>query len=491
MNITLRRAATSIALVVSLASCAAAITLPGQAVTYADFSYVNSVATSINRAYFATTEGIIYYDRNKQQWLEPLTATDGLPEEEIRRIWVEQFDEKLYARTTVDLYEYDFFLESWFPIDELPDLPSRDKHIATPDALIPPSSFNYFGEGELVDPLGRDFALSDIVDDQSGTLWMGTWGYGPARAGNVSRVMEFLPYGLLQNRVDVIYDDGRRLWVSGAVARQFRTGLSGFDPDKNEFTYIESQRGSAFPDVDIIALDGDDKNLYVGTEDGLYVLNRRQKRVTLHLNDRRGLIDDVVTAIKKVGDSLFVGTQRGLNLFTFNADSIKQIGSQQFFSEIIYDLEVTPGYLWIGSSAGAFRLSFADGRLQRFQDPSQILFSRVYDIEPSGVTLWLVGDDGIVWLDLETGATQSFVDAHRGAVKRVISASSDVMAVTSDNGMRVYFLNTKDINNREFTTADGLASSYVNALYVDGDYIWVGTDRGLTRFLWNNPDRVD
>ena len=42
-----------------------------------------------------------------------------------------------------------------------------------------------------------------------------------------------------------------------------------------------------------------------------------------------------------------------------------------------------------------------------------------------------------------------------------------------------------------FTTQDGLPSNEIYELLLDGDYLWIGSDRGLTRFLWNDPDRID
>jgi hypothetical protein len=44
---------------------------------------------------------------------------------------------------------------------------------------------------------------------------------------------------------------------------------------------------------------------------------------------------------------------------------------------------------------------------------------------------------------------------------------------------------------RTFTTEDGLIDNHVNAILLDGDYIWFGTDRGITQFYWNDPNRVD
>ena len=55
----------------------------------------------------------------------------------------------------------------------------------------------------------------------------------------------------------------------------------------------------------------------------------------------------------------------------------------------------------------------------------------------------------------------------------------------------IYCLNEDQPTEREFTVDDGLQSNNILALLVDGDYLWIGSDRGLTEFLWNDPDRID
>jgi hypothetical protein len=42
-----------------------------------------------------------------------------------------------------------------------------------------------------------------------------------------------------------------------------------------------------------------------------------------------------------------------------------------------------------------------------------------------------------------------------------------------------------------FTTEDGLLDNFCYRLLLDGDYIWIATASGITRFYWNNPDRID
>jgi len=42
-----------------------------------------------------------------------------------------------------------------------------------------------------------------------------------------------------------------------------------------------------------------------------------------------------------------------------------------------------------------------------------------------------------------------------------------------------------------YTELDGLVSDKVTSLAADGDYIWIGSFGGVTRFFWNDRKRND
>ncbi|MEZ4766239.1 MAG: hypothetical protein R3C26_24540 [Calditrichia bacterium] len=44
---------------------------------------------------------------------------------------------------------------------------------------------------------------------------------------------------------------------------------------------------------------------------------------------------------------------------------------------------------------------------------------------------------------------------------------------------------------RLFTTEDGLLDNRCHQLLLDGDFIWIVTDKGITEFYWNSPQRSD
>ncbi len=492
MNVRLTELIT--ATLIALAACPPAeATRPrGQSVIYADFGYINYVATSQRHVYFATTNGIIVYNKMEQHWDPPLTGADGIDNQNIRRIWVDRFEQSLCAQTDLGYLQYDSMFGQWYTIPELPRMDSDDKHVTVPPIMIVPQGFVYMPGGNLADNFGRSFPISDMVDDGTGNVWIGTWGYGPARASSISSPIDFMPFGLIQNPAyAVVASDDSLLWIGGPTLTSNRTGITVFNRADLTFQQIESGAKLDFPLADVNCLEIDSSLLYAGTSQGLYALSRDGWQVTARRDAGQGLPDQTVLCLKKVGDSLFVGTAQGLMLLYHHLDSMAYIAPRQFANRMIYDLKIVDDYLWIGSNVGAYRLALGTNHLQRFQDPDQILFNRVFSIHRSGQKLWLASDAGVVQVNIETGATTPFRLFSSNTDSRALTANDSMVAVVTDRGFTIIFLNRKNPLYREFSVEDGLPSIYVFSLVLDGDYLWVGTDKGLCRFWWNNPFRVD
>lgn len=479
------------AVLLGVASVARAFRDSGQVVNYTGFSYVTSIATSAQRAYVATTQGIIIFNKNENRWETPLAGLDGIDAGAIKQIWVDQFDERLFAETDAGKYEFELTFGRWTTAFDIPTLVSNDRRIPPPAVLFPPFGFDYDGDGGLIDPQARKFLISEIIDDGAGNLWIGTLGLGLMRAGSSSKVVEPLSFGLLQDPTTTMCEDDSVLYLTGPAYASRRTGITLFDLRQNRFQYIESGPEFDLPAEDIRNLTVAGDRMIVATRQGLYEIDKRSLRVTGRLDRNLKIKTEDFTAVRVVGDTVFAGTTDGLLVFSIKTKSPQSLLFAALIDHIIYDLEIVRDQLWIASDDGAYRMSLATGKLQKYQDPDRLLFNRVFDIAVADNFLWLSSDGGAVQIDLDSGTTMAYRISSRAISSRAVAANGQLAAIASDHGVTVIFLDGEHWYTRELSTLDGLLSPYVYALLPDGDYLWVGTDKGLTRINWSNPHLRD
>ncbi len=461
----------------------------GEMVTWGTFQFVRSVGVSLTHAYFATTDGLIRYNKLERRWEDPLTGADGLDESQIRQIWPSRFDDHLYAQLDFGYAEYDLFFDRWYLRNDLPELDTIYRIIRTPIDFIPPVNFNYFSSGSISDMVGRSVSISTVAEDNTGDRWIGTWGFGPAWARGGTRDMEFLPCGLLSSRVDVILPVDSDLFLGGMLTADSRAGITVFQPNGAGTSYIEGGVVPAFGQLDILALAVSEEYLFVGTPYGLTILSRDGSRVIQTLGDKAGLPDDSISCLQMISDSLFIGTASGLCVW--HSDTIWSIAPKTFGKSRIYDMKPEGDNLWIASDWGAYRLNRKTGELARYADPGQFTAGRVYGFATAGNLLWMSADNGLLKINLKTAQVDPIRLSLMPQVVRPVVANQQIVATTTDHGFILVHHDRANPISREFTTSDGLPSDRIHALYLDGDYIWIGSEAGLTRFWWNNPDRAD
>jgi ligand-binding sensor domain-containing protein len=445
----------------------------------------------MSRVYFATSSGILVYDKFRQQWLDPMTGSTGLDHRDLQIIRVDDFDDHLNVATSQDYFEYDELFDQWYQIDGLLSPDHVQDHERPAPSMHAPFGHTYSADGQIVDQMGRVFPLTDILDDGSGQLWLGTWGYGPARSGRASEVIEMMPYGLLQEdaRALMLFDD--RIWAAGVTGLSMRSGISAFHPERNEFEFFESGQSADFPDTDITCLAADEKTIYVGTPIGLLCLDPFSQRVSRRYDRRSGLPDDSILSVLVTGDTVLVGTAWGLGLLAFDGDSIAVLHANRFAGESIHDLLITDTMLWIGTSNGAYRHNLRSGELQRLHDPDQMLVRDVYAVEASGDNLWFASSDGVLRLNQVTGEAEPFPMILLDFELHAMAVNDEVVAVGTVDGLTLVYYADKNRRRRTFSRRDGLPSDRILGLVLDGDYLWIGSDLGLTRFFWNDPSRRD
>jgi ligand-binding sensor domain-containing protein len=461
--------------------------LRGLVINYRTFAYISSAAVGFDYVYFGTTDGVIKYSLIDKKWGDPMTGISGWERAAVQTIKVSVNDQYIWIKTENGFFEYSWTFERWSPIDGIPDEPTNGRHLQPDPFYFAPPGYNYFSSGVLTDMEGRRFPLIDILDDGWGNYWIGTWGLGAARCDNTNRRLELLNFGLLQNDVSTIYVDSGLLWMGGQAEKSYRTGLTIFDWRKNMFDYIESQVGLIDLPDNINDISGNGKDIFAGTDRGVWVIDKKERKTWDYLQGRSGLPDDRVISLLASGERLFVGTESGLAIMNIYSDSIESNNKVILTSLAIYALEIVDSTLWIGTSQGAYRLDLMNGQLGRLNIPELRSVREVFDIERAGDSIWLAASDNLVAIDLNTAVITAFPEVNNFGGAGVIAVQDTIVAAAVRSGLLIFF-NGEEPHHYLYTVNDGLLSSGIKDIAFDGDYLWLGTDMGLTRFWYKNPN---
>ena len=189
---------------------------------------------------------------------------------------------------------------------------------------------------------------------------------------------------------DVIIDQNGDMWIGSVNEGLFI--LSGDSVYKFQHEILETSN--------ILALyETDDKHLIVGTEgNGFFIL--KDHIVKGNYDFKNGLNSNIVNIITQVGDSIFVGSQSGMNLIYDD-----KLSSVDFMKdESVNALLHSPPFLWIGSDNGLGRINLKSGHTEFISSSGFIDMTRVNDIMlDSEGSYWLAtGRNGLVQLK-ETG----------------------------------------------------------------------------------------
>ncbi|UCD93593.1 MAG: hypothetical protein JSU69_07425 [Candidatus Zixiibacteriota bacterium] len=467
-------------------SAAANSLIPDLVLNYSDFSFVSAIAVGYKYVYFGTTHGIIRYDINREEWGDPLPGIDGRSDYQILEMKASFDDENVWVRSESGVYEYSETLRSWSLIGDMPEDNPSVRHLA-PDAFyFAPWGYDYMPDGILVDDYGRRFPLTDIVDDSWANLWIGTWGLGAAWADEDGRRIELLTYGMLQKDLSAIYLDGSVLWMGGKTGESSRNGLTLFDWGSNQFEYIESVLDLRYIAENVNDIHSNGSDAFVATDDGVWVIDKSDKKIRERLSRRSGLPDNHVLTVLTDGELLIAGTEYGLGILNIYSDSAEQVARLLLPSETILCLEKAGDDLWIGTTRGAYRFDLKAGALGRLTAPEITQFGKILDLEYADDRMWVATEYELASIDLATAEVELYPEVvNFGGVNAVAVKDTIVAAAT---GAGLLLIHTGDQKyHRLFTVDDGLISNNINDLVFGESYLWLGTGEGLSRFWYTSP----
>ncbi|HWG32395.1 MAG TPA: two-component regulator propeller domain-containing protein [Steroidobacteraceae bacterium] len=348
--------------------------------------------------------------------------------------------------------------------------------------------------------------ISQVLEDRSGALWIGTFDGGLDRMDREGRLVQSFRHdahrssSLADDEVHALLEDqAGHLWVGTSA------GLDLLDRSTGQFNHYKQDATdpASLRDSFIMSLYEDQTGLmWIGTyEGGVSRWNPRSWELGIHRPE--WVRDKQVTSFADASDNkVWIGTLGGgLTLFDADSGTATAIDALTGRSNAIGDMRVMAlhqdhrGTLWIGTMGGGVKKLTARGEIQsipvRPGDPHSLSAEGIATIfETSTGQLWVgTHGGGVNVLDPMTGLIRQlpFGPSMPGAV-----SSANITSIAEDRGGH-FWIGTDggglDLARADGTVvrvfrhdADNPASLPVNTVYavtVDAeDRVWVGTDGG-------------
>jgi ligand-binding sensor domain-containing protein len=460
-------------------------------VSYGVFRTVTSMGWDDEHIYIGTTGGVMRYDHWREEWSTPLTTSSGLPDNRVLDLVVDEDNREIVFFTRRGASRFDPFLERFRTAGDMP--PVRPPDDFDYPELFPDFELNYYrtdGGAYLTDPFLRRFPLTARLADEWGHLWIGTAGLGAGRARLRSGRLKMMPFGLIGRNVNALAFDGDHLWVGGIAPWAEESGLTRAGRDLQDWKYYEARFLPGMDSDDVTAIVPDSADVWVGTLYGLCRYEKEDDDWTT-LSTFQGLADDWVTDVALDGDILWAGTSRGLTRFIVDGDSISATQVPLVEWQKIYDIEVGPEFTWFGTEQGVYALDRAANRWLRFTSPDGTIERTCTAISVFGDEIWFGTTVGLTRYDSATRQWDWHPFGEQIRAGHIICLEAGPRAVWAGTETGLWKLRRRTGRWRVFTTEDGLLDNTVQAILVDGAYLWLGTPQGLTRFYWDNPLRID
>ncbi|HEX6430339.1 MAG TPA: two-component regulator propeller domain-containing protein [Niastella sp.] len=188
----------------------------------------------------------------------------------------------------------------------------------------------------------------------------------------------------------------------------------------------------------------------------------------------------VVKSLFQHGDKLYVATKD--NVFVVNPETFTI--TDTIWHERSTSVFVSNDTTYIGTLSGLyFRLP--DGSIQFPGEKMPALSTRITAIQKDAAGVLWVGTYGDGIIGYKNGRVVATINRNRGLtsnVCRTMFINGNALWVGTDKGINKINVARPGYPVTKYTTGDGLASDIINAVYVDGNNVYVGTPEGITFF---------
>jgi len=334
----------------------------------------------------------------------------------------------------------------------------------------------YFSHFNISNGINQNSIVLTILEDRSGTIWLGTFGFGVFSFDGKQFSQYTVKEGLSNNIVNcIIQDKAGNLWMGTSGG-----GVSKFDG--KVFTHYTTKEGLSGNQVRTLLQDREGA-IWMGTFGN--GISRFDGKSFLNFTKNEGFPAKNSASIMqdKVGNLWFGTYNEGL--IKYDGKNFTQYKTEQGLcnNTVLCMLQEENGTMWLGSSGGG--ISMFDG--QKFENFSE------EDGLPNGyIRCSLIGNQGDLWFGTRDGGLVGFKkNLFTHYTEREGIAGSRVYGIMQDKKDNLWFASFGGgftrFDGREFATYSMKETQLNNFVYAileskSGD-IWFGSDGGgITRF---------
>ncbi|MCF7810568.1 hypothetical protein K9N50_06235 [bacterium] len=281
-------------------------------------------------------------------------------------------------------------------------------------------------------------------------------------------------------------DDGK-IWTCGINTHQI-SGFSTFNRRQGNWSSYNSKLivgldSHSARDVLIIK-----NNIFFATDMGLarYDISIDKWKMLDHFD---GFKSNNLKTLTLGGGFLLVGSDNGLNRYTLPNGPVWQISYETAIGFNTNDIVTDSKSLWVIGELGAFRIPVArtpekEAEVLELGDELCRAATIVDD------KIWIASQSGVRSIDLENGTDAAHFGYH-GYLEcknaTALAGNGKYLWIGTTGGLIRYDHHSS--RRLEFGKKEGLPHDLIQSLALEADSLWIGTPAGLTRLIWNRPER--
>ena len=357
--------------------------------------------------------------------------------------------------------------------------------LLTSEIIIAQETSTFFTNLSIRDGLSSNI-IACIEQDQYDFIWVGT-GSGLSRFDGY----EFLTFkkeattkSLPSNELSTLLADGDEMWVGTWH------GLCRMDIKTFEITRIDLGG-----DVAIRTLLKSENKLWIGTNSGLFEYDLNHNNYTKHTTSSSNLSHNTVRSLHEDEDhNLWVGTYDGLNVLNHESSNFTQIPLPHDESDgpdnlLVLEIKQSKDKLWIGTEAGLFQSINAQSFKKVKANFSNQVIKCIYQDQKEN--LWLGTDFGLnVYSPTDNSISTHFHNPKlsysiaNNVIWQIFKDRSGVLWFVTSNGLSRMNLDGNFYTYHEVSrfSGDQLIGNQVKAILSDSqDNLWIGTQGGVIK----------